>query len=86
MPSHPLKPSKQPEEEKLALRKKEILKNSLRVPGGTTGGTPLAPGKGAMSRLCLRDVRASAWHSLHSPLVSLGLAGHLAWLGAGETG
>lgn len=47
MPSHPLKPSKQPEEEKFALRKNEILKNSLRVPGGTTGEAPLAPGKGS---------------------------------------
>lgn len=33
VPSHPLKPSKQPEDEKLALRKKEIPKNSLEVPG-----------------------------------------------------
>lgn len=31
----------------MALRKKEILKNRLRVPGGTTGGTLLAPGKGS---------------------------------------
>lgn len=47
MPSHPLKPSKQPKEEKSALRKKEISKNSLSVPGGKTGGTAPAPGKGS---------------------------------------
>lgn len=78
--------SKQPVEEKLALRKKEIIKNSLRVSGGTTGEPPWPQARGAMSRLCLRDVSNSVWHSLHSSLMRLGLAGHLAWLGAGETG
>lgn len=81
------KPSKQPEEEKMTLRKKEIPKSSLR---GTTGQTPLAPGKGSHDRAVPEGCQGLSVPPLHSFLMSLGLAWHLvwhlAWLGAGESG
>lgn len=75
-----------PEEDSEQISLKEMVKNSLRVPGGTAGGTSLTPGKGSREQTVPEGYEGLGVPALHSSLMSLGLAWPLAWLGAAQTG